>query len=137
MKMLRHIALLGLIGLITTLTACAGGAEGEARDYEVTPRGFDIQSLAFLKCPLTEQKLRLAKKSELDNLNAAVEDLSLGYLNGQPVRGYLRGLLIREDGKVAYPVINGEAKLYESEAIDLVKRAKSDPNKFNNMGRRE
>lgn len=139
MKMFK---LLGLLLLTSLIIGCAAGGESSGSsssdaDREVVPRGFDVQSLNFLECPINGMKLRLAKEGELENLNQAIEDLSLGDLQGQPIRGYLRGLLIREDGKVAYPVKDGQALLTESDAIDMVKRAKSDPNRFNNMGRRE
>jgi hypothetical protein len=122
------------------LMACAAGHSGESvkadLDREVIPFGFDQGSLSYLECPLNGQKLRLAQVGELENLNQAIEELSLGDMQGQPIRGYLRGLLIREDGKVAYPISNGEALLTKTDAIDLARPAKSAPNRFNNMGRR-
>ena len=136
----RLIRMCSIASAYFILVACAGGGESassaEDKDREVIPYGFDIMQMSYLECPLTKQKLRLAKQGEIDNLNKAIEELSLGDLQGQPVRGLLRGLLIREDGQVAYPIQNGEALLNEAAAIDLVKPAKSDPNRFNNMGRR-
>ena len=138
-----QIRALALVALSVILTACAASSEStetsatssskEALSY---PRGFDERSLEFLECPINGMKFRLATENQLANLNQAIEDLSLGDLKGSPIRGYLHGIIIRTDGKVAYRVKDGAPILSEADAIDLVNTAKSDPDKFNNMGRR-
>ena len=132
-----------LIAFLMLIISCASNLTPEqiAKEKEaaakkvIIPAGFDIHSLNFLECPITGQKLRLATQGEIENLNKEIDKLALGDLQGQPIRAYLRGLLIRTDSKVAYPVVRGEALLTQSNAIDLVRPAKSAPNRLNNMGR--
>ena len=66
----------------------------------------DEELLQILCCPLTRQPLRLAERNALSKASAKV------------ARPILEGL-IREDGKMFYPISNGIPLLTPEEGIPL------------------
>jgi len=63
--------------------------------------------LELLVCPETRQPLAVADASLLARLNAAIDGRQLKNKVGQTVEKRLDGALVREDGRVAYPVQDG------------------------------
>ncbi|MFZ0711798.1 MAG: Trm112 family protein [Terrimicrobiaceae bacterium] len=66
----------------------------------------DDELLGLLCCPVTHQALRIAGEAELVNASAKVS---------KPVSGGL----VREDGKVLYPINDGIPLLVPEEGIPL------------------
>ena len=74
--------------------------------------------LAILACPVTRMALTEADEGVLAEINAK---LSGGTKNvgGEAVTGPLEGALMREDRKLAYPIVDGIPVLLENEGIAL------------------
>lgn len=62
------------------------------------------QLLEILVCPETRQPVRAADASVVASLNAAIEAGTVVNRGGQEVRDPVDAALVREDGKVLYPV---------------------------------
>ena len=60
--------------------------------------------LAILCCPETKQEVSLIESRTLDQLNSEIEKGELQNKAGLPVTEKLDGGLLREDGKVVYPI---------------------------------
>ena len=75
--------------------------------------------IAILVCPETKQPLSVATAEILDRVNKAVEE---GYLRNQGddgVKDRIEEGLVREDGKVMYPVRDDIPVMLLDEAIRL------------------
>ena len=75
--------------------------------------------IRLLCCPETHQEVRLADNALLARLN---REITLGQLKnrtGRPVRHQLDGGLLREDGKLLYPVRGEIPVMLIEEAIPL------------------
>jgi len=75
--------------------------------------------LDLLVCPETKQTLMVADADILDRVNQAVEGKSLVNQGGDRVKGRIEEGLVREDGKVLYPVKNDIPVMLLDEAIRL------------------
>ncbi len=75
--------------------------------------------LEILVCPETKQPVRPASTDELAALNERVSAGSLRNRGGDPVSQALAEALIREDGKVVYPVDDGIPVMLVEESIEL------------------
>ncbi len=75
--------------------------------------------LKILVCPETKQTLKLADARVLDRLNLAVTEGRLRNRAGEQVKERLREGLVREDGRVLYPVREGIPVMLLDEAILL------------------
>ncbi len=64
----------------------------------------DPELLQILVCPETRQPVRPADADVLTRLNSAIEAGSVVNQGGQEVREPIKEGLVREDGKVLYPV---------------------------------
>jgi uncharacterized protein len=60
--------------------------------------------LDILCCPETHQGLRVAERGQIENLNAQVKAGTLRNRAGQIITELLDSGLVRNDGKVLYPV---------------------------------
>ena len=67
----------------------------------------DPELLKLLCCPETHQGLRLARAELLQQLNQKIAVGNLQNRGGRPVSEKLAEALLREDGKVLYPIRNG------------------------------
>jgi len=64
----------------------------------------DKELLAILACPETHQPLTEGDEALVGRLNAAIDAGTLANVGGQLVEAAIDGALVREDGKIAYPV---------------------------------
>jgi len=81
----------------------------------------DKQLLDILVCPQDHTPLSLADEELVERLNRAVtaEDVKVVNLGGGPVEEPLAGGLVRQDGKILYPIVDDIPVLLVDEAIAL------------------
>jgi uncharacterized protein YbaR (Trm112 family) len=79
----------------------------------------DPQLLAILVCPETRTALHVADEALVARLNREAADGRVRNRSGQLVEGPIEGGLIREDGKVLFPIIDGIPVMLIDEAIPL------------------
>ena len=75
--------------------------------------------LELLVCPETKQTLTLAGTEVLARVNHAVESGKLVNQGGDRVKERIEEGLVREDGKVLYPVKDGIPVMLLDEAVRL------------------
>jgi len=71
----------------------------------------------ILVCPETKLSLQLADDELLTKINSAATKAELNNITGDKITEPIEALLVREDGKVAYPVRNGIPLLLVGEGI--------------------
>jgi uncharacterized protein YbaR (Trm112 family) len=79
----------------------------------------DSKTVEILVCPVTRQTLQLADAPLLARINRAVEAGRLQDQLGRAVSQPLTEGLVREDGKVMYPVRDGIPVMLADEGIAL------------------
>lgn len=75
--------------------------------------------LEILVCPETKQPVREASADVLARLNAEIEAGRLRNRGGEPVKNAIAEGLVREDGKVLYPVDDGIPVMLIEESLSL------------------
>jgi len=75
--------------------------------------------LDILVCPETRSPVALADNDLLAKVNEAIERGTLRTRGGVPVRGALDAALVREDGRLLYPVRDDIPVMLIDEAIPL------------------
>jgi uncharacterized protein YbaR (Trm112 family) len=80
----------------------------------------DPKLLPLLCCPETRQPLRPADPAVLARVNQSITAGTAKNHAGRPVTGTLEAALIREDGKLLYPVRNQIPLLIAEEGIAVV-----------------
>ena len=75
--------------------------------------------LEILVCPETKQPLMVADAGILGRVNQAIEVEALKNQGGDRVKDRINEGLVREDGKVLYPVKDGIPVMLLDEAIRL------------------
>ena len=75
--------------------------------------------LEILVCPETKQPVALATAECLEKLNQKVRSGALRNRSGEKVEKELTEALVREDGKVLYPVDDGIPVMLIDESIEL------------------
>ncbi len=75
--------------------------------------------LEILVCPETRQPVKPASADVLEKLARQVEEGRLRNRGGQPVSKPIAEGLVREDGKVLYPVDDGIPVMLIEESIEL------------------
>jgi uncharacterized protein YbaR (Trm112 family) len=73
----------------------------------------------ILVCPETKQPVRLATAAELGGVNEKIRAGTLRNRGGAAVATELAEALIREDGKVLYPVDDGIPVMLVEESVEL------------------
>jgi uncharacterized protein YbaR (Trm112 family) len=79
----------------------------------------DEELLELLACPETRQPLRMAEPEVLERLNAAIRSGSLSNVGGELQEAQLEGALVREDGRIAYPIVDGIPVLLVDEGLSV------------------
>ena len=79
----------------------------------------DPDLLSILICPESKQPLREADASLIEGLNGRIDAGSLRNRGGSPVTQRLQEGLVREDGKLLYPIQDGIPTMLIEEAIEL------------------
>jgi uncharacterized protein YbaR (Trm112 family) len=79
----------------------------------------DSELVAILVDPETKRAVRPATAAELGNVNARVRDGSLRNRGGAKVERELGEALVREDGRVLFPVEDGIPAMLIEESIEL------------------
>ena len=75
--------------------------------------------LDILVCPETRQPLQEAPPEVLARLNAAIAAGALVNRSGQRIEARLAGGLVRQDGRVLYPITDDIPVMLEGESIAL------------------
>jgi len=79
----------------------------------------DKELLELIVCPETHQTLREASREQLDSLNARLARGELKSRGGTLLQVPLVEALVRADGKVLYPVLDGIPMLLVEEAVSI------------------
>lgn len=72
-----------------------------------------------LVCPLTQQALSSADAALVERINAAIADGRARFAGGETIADRLDGGLVRDDGRLLYPIIRGIPLLTIDRAIAL------------------
>jgi uncharacterized protein YbaR (Trm112 family) len=73
----------------------------------------------ILVCPETKQPVRLASADELARVNERIRSGALRNRGGAAVAQELSEALIREDGRILYPVDDGIPVMLVDESVEL------------------
>jgi uncharacterized protein YbaR (Trm112 family) len=76
-------------------------------------------SIAILRCPLDQSRLRAAEPALVAKLNTAISAGRLRNRAGTPVEKALDGALVREAGDLAYPIVDQIPVMLADEAIAI------------------
>lgn len=74
---------------------------------------------SILVCPETRTPLAPADSELVARLNRAIAAGELRNRAGQPVRGPIESGLVRQDGRLLYPIVDGIPVMLIDEAIPL------------------
>jgi len=75
--------------------------------------------IEILVCPETKQPVTLANEAQLAQVNTAIGDGSLRNRGGEAVENAIQEGLVREDGRVLYPVDDGIPVMLIEESIEI------------------
>lgn len=84
-----------------------------------TTSSVSSELLEILVCPETRQPVAPAPPELLERVNARIRAGEQRNRGGQPVDTELREALVREDGRVLYPVDDGIPVMLIEESIEL------------------
>jgi uncharacterized protein YbaR (Trm112 family) len=79
----------------------------------------DPELVEILACPETRQRVHLASESDLAAVNAKVKSGALRNRGGGKVEQEIAAGLVREDGKILYPIEDGIPVMLIEESIEL------------------
>lgn len=75
--------------------------------------------LALLRCPASQQRLELADPALVERVNARIAAGTLENEGGERVTEPIEGALVREDGRIAYPIREGIPVLLVEEGLPV------------------
>lgn len=75
--------------------------------------------IEILACPDTKQPVKLADSALVEKLNQLVEQGKLMNRAGKPVKDKMNGGLVRQDGKILYPIVDDIPVMLIDEGIPL------------------
>ena len=78
----------------------------------------DKNLLDMIVCPITKLPLELLDGERLEQMNAAIAAGRVRNQGDKQVEGTLAEALVRRDGHVVYPILDGIPILLEEESID-------------------
>jgi len=78
----------------------------------------DKNLLDMIVCPVTKLPLELLDGERLEQMNAAIAAGRVRNQGDQQVEGTVTEALVRRDGHVVYPILDGIPVLLEEESID-------------------
>jgi len=76
--------------------------------------------LEILVCPETKQPIAIAGDDVLARINAEIDSGRLRNRGGEPVTSRISEGLIRQDGRILYPVDDGIPVMLIEESIELL-----------------
>lgn len=79
----------------------------------------DEKLLAILACPENREAVHLADAEVLERVNARIRAGDARNRGGEEVRQELDAALVREDGKVLYPVRDGIPIMLMDESLEV------------------
>ena len=79
----------------------------------------DKDLLNLLACPETHQPLTEASEAQLEAVNASIRGGGFKNVGGQQVAEEVEGGLVREDGKILYPIRSSIPVLLIEEGLPL------------------
>ena len=79
----------------------------------------DKELLEILVCPDTKEPVAMASAGVLERLNAAIADGRATKLGGEAVAAPVAEGLLREDGRILYPIREGIPIMLIDESIDV------------------
>ena len=80
---------------------------------------FDANLLDIICCPVTRHPMKTMPATRLAKLNALIQEAKIKDRSEDPVTAVLEEALVTEDGKLAYPVVDGMPVLLEERGIAL------------------
>ena len=81
----------------------------------------DQKLLEVLVCPVTKQKLQFGKSEQVQQLNKQISRGSVKTIGGSLVCRQIEGALVREDGLVAYCIVDGIPNMLAEDGIAIIK----------------
>lgn len=78
----------------------------------------DRKLLDMIVCPVTKLPLEILDTERLDQMNAAIAAGRVRNNGDQPLEATFAEALVRRDGHVVYPILDGIPILLEEESID-------------------
>ncbi len=81
----------------------------------------DPQLLDILVCPESRQPVAMANSEVLDRLNKAIAARAAATLGGKTLADPVTEGLLREDGRILYPIRDGIPIMLIDESIDVTR----------------
>ncbi len=75
--------------------------------------------LAILRCPENHQPLALAEPAVVEQLRRRQQQGELVDVSGRAIQGRIDAVLVRQDGQLAYLVLDGIPRMLADEAVRL------------------
>ena len=77
----------------------------------------EIKSFELVVCPQNHARLQMADEALIEQINQAIAAGQLRNVSGRSVEKRLDSALVREDGRVVYPIVDEIPILLADEAI--------------------
>lgn len=107
------------LGILDAVARAFHASIALAREVRISQAVIDRDLLPLLACPEDHTPLHLAEEALVARLNRAIATGVVHDRGGQPVQEPVEGGLVRADGKVLYPILQGIPVLLIDRAISL------------------